>query len=96
MHINNDIEIFFTQLQYFAFNQVAPWLFKVLGDFQDFWFQKSAKRPLHSNYSKTSRIKLINKSLLKLRSKTLHRLQTNLILWSESTAILREVKLSDF
>jgi hypothetical protein len=44
MHINNDIEIFFTQLQYFAFNQVAPWLFKVLGDFQDLLISKIGQK----------------------------------------------------
>jgi hypothetical protein len=36
MHVNNDIDIFFTQLSSCGANLAAPWAFSILGDFQDF------------------------------------------------------------
>ena len=44
MHINNDIDIFFTQMQSSGSNQVAPWLFKILGDFQDLLISKIGQK----------------------------------------------------
>jgi hypothetical protein len=44
MHINNDINILFTQLQSTGIIEVAPWLFKILGDFQDLLFSKIGQK----------------------------------------------------
>ncbi len=36
MHIDNDVNIFFKQLESSGADKIAPWLFKILGDFKDF------------------------------------------------------------